>query len=61
MTAWCEETPSVHRSGETVETKLHCIAEKDLEFVNCACEEPCAQIAQARLGEGPGPIDEWLK
>jgi len=28
MLAWCEDTPSVHGSGETVETKLHCIAEK---------------------------------
>ena len=28
MTAWCEETPSAHRSGESVETKLHRIAEK---------------------------------
>lgn len=28
MAAWCEETPSVHRSGESVKTKLHRIAEK---------------------------------
>src|SRR3989304_4752534 len=28
MSAWCEETPAVHGSGETVETKLHRIAEK---------------------------------
>src|SRR3970282_68932 len=28
ITAWCEETPSAHRSGESVETKLHRIAEK---------------------------------
>jgi retron-type reverse transcriptase len=28
MVAWCEETSSVHGSGEPVETKLHRIAEK---------------------------------
>ena len=28
MSVWCEETPAVHRSGETVATKLHRIAEK---------------------------------
>lgn len=28
MSAWCEETPSVHGSGEPVDTKLHRIAEK---------------------------------
>src|SRR4030042_352477 len=28
MSAWCEETPSVHGSGGPVDTKLHRIAEK---------------------------------
>lgn len=28
MSAWCKETPSAHRSGEPVDTKLHRIAEK---------------------------------
>ena len=28
MSAWCEETSTVHGSGETMETKLHRIAEK---------------------------------
>lgn len=28
MSTWCEETPTVHGSGEPVETKLHRIAEK---------------------------------
>jgi hypothetical protein len=28
MEAWCKETLAVHRSGEPVTTKLHCIAEK---------------------------------
>jgi hypothetical protein len=28
MVAWCDETPTVHGSGESVATKLHRIAEK---------------------------------
>jgi len=40
MVARGEETSSVHRSGESVETKLHRIAEKI--FCELLCEEPCA-------------------
>jgi hypothetical protein len=31
MEAWCEETPSAHRSGELVATKLHHITESTRE------------------------------